>query len=70
MLVVNALRQQEHISHYNLAEAVELAQELDIPQTYFTHVSHQMGLHAFVNGTLPSSVQLAYDGQVIEIPGY
>jgi phosphoribosyl 1,2-cyclic phosphate phosphodiesterase len=70
VLVVNALRQQEHISHYNLAEAVELAQELEIPQTYFTHVSHQMGLHEFVNGTLPSSVQLAYDGQVIQIAGY
>ena len=70
VLIVNALRQQQHISHYNLEEAVALAQELRIPQTYFTHVSHQMGLHDFVNATLPSSVQLAYDGQVIEIAGY
>lgn len=70
VLVVNALRQQKHISHYNLEEAVALAHELQISQTYFTHVSHQMGLDAVVNASLPEDAKLAYDGQVIEMEGY
>lgn len=70
VLVVNALRLQKHISHYNLEEAVALAHELHIPQTYFTHVSHQMGLHGAVNASLPADVQLGFDGQIIEMAGY
>lgn len=67
ILVVNALRHTPHISHFNLEEAVSLADELDIPQAYFTHISHQMGLHAEVSFTLPPGRAIAYDNQELHI---
>ena len=61
VIVLNALRKQQHISHYNLAEAIELVQELQIPTAYFTHISHQLGRHAEIENELPENVHLAYD---------
>ena len=69
VLVVNALRKKEHISHFTLQEAVDLVEELKIPVAYFTHISHQLGLHDDINKELPSNIQLAYDGLQIEIEG-
>ena len=66
VLVLNALRLEKHISHYTLSEVTELAEDLRIPQTYCTHISHQMGKHAEVNKSLPPSVQLAHDGLILE----
>lgn len=66
VMVLNALRLKKHISHFNLSEAIELAQELKIPKTYFTHISHQMGRHADVEAELPDGIHLAYDRQVLE----
>ena len=65
VLVLNALRQEKHISHFSLSEAKELAKGLGIPATYFTHISHQMGKHADVNRLLPANQQLAYDGLLL-----
>jgi phosphoribosyl 1,2-cyclic phosphate phosphodiesterase len=65
VLVLNALRIKKHISHFNLSEAINLAQELKIPTTYFTHISHQLGLHASVEAELPEGVHLAYDQMVL-----
>lgn len=62
VLVLNALRHQQHISHFTLAEAIAIAQEVDAEATYFTHISHQLGRHAEVTGMLPAGVHLAYDG--------
>src|SRR5689334_20399403 len=45
VLVLNALRKQTHVSHFTLGEAIDLASELQVPTVYFTHLSHQMGLH-------------------------
>jgi phosphoribosyl 1,2-cyclic phosphate phosphodiesterase len=64
-IVVNALRNEKHISHYNLDEAVSLVQELGIPHAYFTHISHQLGRHQDVEKRLPPGVHLAYDGLVL-----
>lgn len=61
-LVLNALRREKHISHFTLNEAVMLAQELEMSQTYFTHISHQLGRHSEINAELPAGIQLAYDG--------
>lgn len=61
VIVLNALRKQQHISHYNLAEAIELVQELQIPTAYFTHISHQLGRHAEVENELPENIHLAFD---------
>jgi phosphoribosyl 1,2-cyclic phosphate phosphodiesterase len=67
VIVLNALRQEKHISHFSLPEAVELAKELKIPTAYFTHISHQMGLHKKVNTCLPKGMELAYDGLIVEV---
>jgi phosphoribosyl 1,2-cyclic phosphate phosphodiesterase len=62
ILVVNALRKKQHISHFTLDEAVSLVNELNIPEAYFTHISHQLGFHQHINAALPQHIQLAYDG--------
>lgn len=67
VLVLNALRREKHISHYTLAEAIEVATQAGVPQTYFTHISHQLGLHTVVNEELPNGIALAYDGLSFEI---
>ncbi len=67
MLVLNALRKEKHLSHFTLQEAIDLATELQVPTTYFTHISHQMGLHAQVSKELPTGIHLAYDGLTISV---
>ncbi len=62
VLILNALRIDKHISHYNLEEALELVKELKPKKTYFTHISHYLGQHAKIDAKLPSNVFLAYDG--------
>lgn len=66
-LVLNALRKATHISHFNLEEAIALAQSLDVEMTYITHISHGMGKHRDVAPALPDNVQLAYDGLKIQL---
>jgi phosphoribosyl 1,2-cyclic phosphate phosphodiesterase len=61
-MVLNALRKEKHISHFTLNEAVGLVNELQIPQAYFTHISHQLGLHEHVNKELPAGIELGWDG--------
>jgi phosphoribosyl 1,2-cyclic phosphate phosphodiesterase len=61
-LVINALRHKKHLSHFTLDEAIDLVQELNVPQAYFTHISHQLGKHQQINSELPNGVELAYDG--------
>ena len=67
VLVLNALRAKKHISHFSLQEAIDLATELKIPRAYFTHISHQLGLHETISKTLPVSCALAYDGLQLDI---
>lgn len=62
VLVLNALRIQPHVSHFSLSEAIDLARELGIENTYFTHISHQLGKHDDVLAELPEGIHLAYDG--------
>jgi phosphoribosyl 1,2-cyclic phosphate phosphodiesterase len=67
VLVLNALRKTEHISHFSLGQAIELAQEINPKQTFFTHISHQLGKHAEVETELPDHIHLAYDRMVLEL---
>jgi len=63
VLVINALRINSHISHLSLKEAIEIAVKIGAHKTYFTHMSHDMGLHKEVNEhLLPENIELAYDG--------
>ena len=67
VMMINALRKEKHISHFSLDEAIAVAQELKIPQTYLTHMSHQMGKHDDVGRELPNGIALAYDTLQIKI---
>jgi phosphoribosyl 1,2-cyclic phosphate phosphodiesterase len=67
VLVLNALRKSEHISHFTLDQAVAIASEIGAEQTYLIHMSHQMGLHAEVDSELPEGINLAYDGLAVTL---
>lgn len=67
VLVLNALRKNKHISHFNLQEAVDLANEVQVPRAYFTHISHQLGKHEEVNKELPDGIALAHDGLLLNV---
>ena len=62
ILILNALQKKEHLSHFNLNQAITIAQRIDADQTYFSHISHKMGLHNSVSRELPKNIHLAYDG--------
>jgi phosphoribosyl 1,2-cyclic phosphate phosphodiesterase len=66
-IVLNALRKEPHISHFTLAQAVEILEELRPRRAYLTHISHQLGRHREVEAELPSWIRLAYDGLKIEV---
>jgi phosphoribosyl 1,2-cyclic phosphate phosphodiesterase len=61
-LVISALQQQAHISHFTLEEAIAVAKQIGAKRTYLTHISHRMGTHAQVSQLLPKGIELAYDG--------
>ncbi len=67
-LVVNALRfTKEHHSHMLVDEALEFAKRTSAKRVFFTHMCHDIGLHDEVNKILPPGVELAYDGETVEI---
>lgn len=66
-LILNALRGESHDTHQNLSDALCMAERIGAKETYFIHMSHQMGLHAEVSEALPPHVQLAYDGMIITV---
>lgn len=67
ILVLNALQQQTHISHFTLQEAIEMADKIGAEHTYFTHIGHLMGQHAEVSQTLPNHISLAHDGLTLTV---
>lgn len=62
ILVLNALQKEPHISHFTLDQAIEQAQRIGAKKTYFTHLSHRLGVHAEIEKELPEGVHLAFDG--------
>jgi phosphoribosyl 1,2-cyclic phosphate phosphodiesterase len=67
VVVLNALRREKHPSHFTLEEAIEVAQRIGARETWFTHISHQLGLHEDVQKELPKGMYLAYDGLKLEV---
>lgn len=67
ILVINALREEAHHSHFNLEEALDFVKKVNPETAYFTHISHLLGFHAEVEKKLPKGVHLAYDGLSVEI---
>lgn len=66
VLVLNALQIEEHLSHFNLEQALHMVDIIQPEKVYFTHISHKLGLHSKVEKKLPDHVQLAYDGLEIQ----
>lgn len=66
IVIVNALRKEEHISHFTFEQALELMHDLKPEKAYFTHISHQLGLHEEIKKQLPAWIEPAYDGLKIE----
>lgn len=67
VLIVNALRIEEHLSHQTFSEALEQIKKIRPKKAFLTHVSHQLGLHNEVEDKLPENVFLAYDTLKIEV---
>ena len=67
IIVLNALRNSKHVSHFSVNEAVEILTKLEQEAAYLTHLSHFVGLHDDVNKKLPEFVKLAYDGLVVTL---
>ena len=67
VLVVNALREAPHISHFNLQEALSFIDKVKPKRAYLTHISHLLGFHDEVQQKLPENVFLAYDNLKITI---
>lgn len=65
-LVLDALRFEPHPTHFNVEQAMQVVERVRPRMTYFTHISHQLE-HETMNAQLPAHVELAYDGQRIEI---
>ncbi len=67
ILVVNALRKEKHLSHFNLEQALEVINRVKPEKAYLTHLSHGFGLHREIQSELPENVFVAYDGQKIAV---
>lgn len=67
VLIVNALRREEHISHFNLNQALEFIKDINPDRAYLTHISHLFGTHKDIENELPANVYVAFDGMRIEL---
>jgi len=66
-LVIDALRDKPHTTHFTVAEALEVIARIQPQRAYLTHMSHDLG-HAATSARLPAGVELAYDGLVLDVP--
>lgn len=67
VLVVNALRERQHQSHFTLSEALEFINRVQPEKAYLTHISHELGFYKEVQKTLPKNVFLAYDTLTLKL---
>jgi phosphoribosyl 1,2-cyclic phosphate phosphodiesterase len=66
VLVLDALRDRPHATHFSLEQAIAVARKLRAKRTLFTHISHELD-HARTNSRLPAGMELAYDGQSVPL---
>ncbi|MDD4108568.1 MAG: MBL fold metallo-hydrolase [Prolixibacteraceae bacterium] len=67
ILIINALRKEKHISHFNLDQALGIIEKIKPETAYLTHMSHGMGKHEDIQSQLPENVYMSYDGLTISI---
>lgn len=65
-LVLDALRYNEHPTHFSLSEAIDESKKINAKHTYFTHIAHEI-MYSECNKDLPANMNLAYDGLVLKI---
>jgi len=61
VVVLDALRERPHPTHFSLNQAIETARRIGARRTFFTHMCHDLP-HAATCARLPESMALAYDG--------
>lgn len=66
VFVINTVREDKHISHYSLSEAIDVAQKVGAEKTYLTHLSHLLPAHSVLAGMLPDGMEPAFDGLKVE----
>jgi phosphoribosyl 1,2-cyclic phosphate phosphodiesterase len=66
-LVIDALRDKPHTTHFTVTEALDVIARIKPRRAYMTHMSHDLG-HAATSARLPAGVELAYDGLVLDVP--
>lgn len=67
ILIINCLRKEKHISHFNLEEALDVIQQIQPEKAYLTHISHDFGKHYDIEKLLPENVFAGFDGGKIVI---
>jgi len=67
IVVINALQKEDHISHFNFYQAIDLAREIGAEHTYLTHISHRLGRHQDIMDELPENISLAWDGLKVHL---
>lgn len=67
ILIINALRKEKHISHFNLEEALEVIAKIQPEKAFLTHLSHAFGKHDDIQSELPKNVFVAFDGLRVKV---
>ena len=67
VLVLDALREKPHPTHFSLSDAIETAARIGAARTFFTHMAHDLP-HEATNARLPDGMRLAHDGLVLSMP--
>lgn len=62
VLVLDALHQKKHHSHFHLSESIKMAQRINADRTFLIHISHRMGLHDTIDERCPGNIHLGFDG--------
>lgn len=66
LLILDGLRFTPHPTHFTVPEALAVIEDLRPRRAVLTHLSHEVD-HATVSATLPSGVELAYDGLTLDV---
>jgi len=67
VLIINALRREEHYAHFTLDQALAFIKKVNPQKAYLTHISHLLEPYNELEPTLPKNVHLAYDNFVFEL---
>jgi len=67
ILIINALRKEKHISHFNLQQALEVIKTIQPEKAFLTHISHGFGTHEEIQALLPENVSAAFDGLKLHV---